>query len=406
MTLLNIAAALIFAWSCAAQPAPDAEIDADLKELTAITGLKIHHPVAYDLVSRDKINQFLNDRLKEAVTPEELRAEELTLKKFGFVPRDFDLAKTTIDLLTEQAAALYDYHSKKLYIMNWTSSALRKEALVHELAHALADQNFHLERFIKKARNNDDSSTARLAVMEGQASWLMAEVDARAMGNTLRGHRQMAEMLSGSMDSASGFPIFEKAPLYIQITLLFPYSQGILFQNSVIERNGPAGFSQVFRHPPVSTQQILHPQKYFAGVTPVPPPLPKPRLPRGYKTLVEGAIGELDHSILLRQYATNQQAGAIAPFWKAGSYSLLENTVEKRTVLLYASEWESVTVARSFFELYEQVLRKKWNKMEVSTRDEHTLAGQGDDGYFLVRLVGPIMTSVEGLPSAEAYPPL
>lgn len=404
MTLLNIATVLIVGWSCAAQPAPDVEIDADLKELTAITGLKIHHPVAYDLVSRDRINQFLNDRLKEAVTPEELRAEELTLKKFGFVPRDFDLARTTIDLLTEQAAALYDYHTRKLYIMSWTSSALRKEALVHELAHALADQNFHLERFIKKARKNDDSSTARMAVMEGQASWLMAEVGARSVGNTLRGRRQMVEMLSESMDSAGGFPIFEKAPLYIQITLLFPYSQGILFQNAVIERSGQAGFSQVFRNPPVSTQQILHPRKYFGGVTPVPPPLPKPRLPRGYKTLVEGAMGELDHSILLRQYAGKQQAGAIAPFWKAGRYSLLENTVEKRTVLLYASEWENVTVARSFFELYEQVLKKKWTRMEAGTRDEHTLAGQGDDGYFMVRLVGPTVTSVEGLPSPEAYP--
>ena len=51
--------------------------------------------------------------------PAELRTEELTLKKFGFVPQDFDLKKTTIDLLTEQTAAFYDFHRKKLYITEW-----------------------------------------------------------------------------------------------------------------------------------------------------------------------------------------------------------------------------------------------------------------------------------------------
>src|SRR5438270_9234431 len=134
------------------------EIGRDLDDLTVITGLKIHHKVPFDLISKDQVNHFLNDRVKDVSTPEELRIEELALKKFGFVPQDFDLAKTTVDLLTEQAAAFYDYHKKKLYITDWAPSGMRQAALAHELAHALADQHFHLEHFIKQSRDDNDLS--------------------------------------------------------------------------------------------------------------------------------------------------------------------------------------------------------------------------------------------------------
>ena len=124
--------------------------------------------------------------MKDNARPEEIRAEELTLKKFGLVPQDFDLAKNTVDLLTEQAAAFYDYNKKKLFITESTPSDTQEPVLAHELSHALADQNFNLARFIRQARKSDDGSTARLAVMEGQATWLMSEYMARKSGQSLK----------------------------------------------------------------------------------------------------------------------------------------------------------------------------------------------------------------------------
>lgn len=391
-------------FSLAQQPSIFEEIDEDLRQLTGITGLKIRHKVAYDLISRDKVNEFLKERIKEAATPEELRVEELALKKFGFVPADFDLAKNTIDLLTEQAAAFYDFHTKKLYITDWTSSSMRQEALTHELAHALADQNFHLKRFIRQARKSDDGALARMAVMEGQASWLMAEAVARKSGQSVQNDPAMIESMSRAMESGSEqFPVFQNAPLYIQQTLIFPYSQGMLFQNAVVREKGQQAFAEVFRNPPVSTQQILHPQKYFRRVTPTSPALPQLHLSRGYKRLAESSMGELDHAILLQQYTTKQQSDAVYPHWLGSRYALFENRPEHRVVLLYASEWDSVTVARTFFELYEETLRKKWKKIEISGKTESTVAGMGDDGYFAVRLQGPIVTSVEGLASPPEF---
>jgi hypothetical protein len=162
-------------------------------QLTGISGMELHHPVPCDFISKEKIGEFLKKRVKDVAKPDEIRAEELTLKKFGFVPPDFDLAKNTVDLLTEQAAAFYDYDKKKLFITDSTPSDNQEPVLAHELSHALADQNFNLSKFIRQGRKSDDGSTARLAVMEGQATWLMSEYLARKNGQTLTDVEGFAE---------------------------------------------------------------------------------------------------------------------------------------------------------------------------------------------------------------------
>ena len=397
-----MAALLVCTAAISAQQPADrsifAEIGKDLQELHEITGLEIHHKVPFDLISKDQVNKFLKDRVAEQSSQEDLRVEAIGLKKFGFVPQDYDLAKNEVDLLTEQAAAFYDYHKKKLYITDWAPKDMREEALIHELAHALADQNFHLERFIRKGGDDDDREMAREAVMEGQATWLMSEAAEREAGQTLKGSPQAVEQMSRAMESdEKEYPVFEATPLYLRRTLVFPYTQGMLFQNAVVEKVGKAAFAEVFRHAPVSTQQILHPEKYFAHVMPAKPPLPHFSGGRGYKHLASGTIGELDHALMMEQYLDKKNAERIAPHWRGGVYGLEEKKAEKRVVLEYAVEWESEEWARQFFEAYQVVLRKKWKKIEVRTSDGSTFAGQGDDGYFVVRLNGPAVSSLEGL---------
>ncbi len=390
-------------------PARAAERDAifdaiasNLAELSQITGLRLHKPVPHQLISRDQVHQFLNDRVKEA-TPDDIRIEELTLKKFGFVPQDFDLAKTTVDLLTEQAAAFYDYHKKKLYITDWTSPDLREAALTHELAHAVADQNFNLGRFLKQASKNDDGSLARMAVMEGQATWLMSESMARRAGGSLKSSPEAAERASKAMDGGGDFPVFDSSPLYLRRTLVFPYSDGMMFQDAVFRKLGDLAFAEVFRHPPVDTQQILHPQKYFAHAEPRTPPLAK-FAARGYKLVAEGDVGELDHSILLTQYRSEREAADLAPHWTGGAYAIYENRKAHKAVLAYSSEWDDAAAARRYFEAYEQVLGKKWSRMEVRKRSAEMIAGSSEDGFFVLRLRDAVVSALEGLPEVVAAP--
>ena len=401
MRRLLALALLVLAWRPAA--ASDGDIPKILEELSEITGLKSKRTIRQESMDKDALRRYLEGRMKEAVNPKELRAEELTLKKFGFVPQDFDLRKTTIDLLTEQAAAFYDYRKKKLFLLSSAPSVMEQALLVHELAHALADQHFHLERFIKK-ESNDDGSIARMAVMEGQASWLMAEYLARRSGQSLKTSPALLDMMSRADTGSEQYPVLAKAPLYIQESLLFPYTAGIRFQHKLYEELGQRAFSEVFRNPPLSSQQILHPDLYRKGVKPSSPRLPELASTRGYRELAVGSIGEIDHSILLRQYVSEDAAKKIAPGWRGGAYRVLEHK-DGRTVLLYVSEWADAETAREFLRLYERVLEKKWKSIEVKERHEFKLRGTGDDGWFCVSVKDRFISSVEGLKSlSEACP--
>jgi hypothetical protein len=369
------------------------------EQLTRISGMPLRHPVPCDFITKEKIKAFLNKRVKEVAKPEDLRAEELTLKKFGLVPPEFDLAKNTVDLLTEQAAAFYDYDRKKLFVTDTTATDTQEPVLSHEVAHAIADQNYNLAKFIKAGRKSDDGSTARLAVMEGQATWLMSELLARKMGQSLKDSPALLAMMSGATENAAGqYPVFDSSPLYLRLTLVFPYTKGMLFQNAVFDRDGQAGFSEVFRKPPVSTQQILHPERYFSGLKPTEPVLPQPDLPKGYKSLVGGSLGELEHAVMLEQYSGKERAAELAPHWRGCAFELLENRRAGRIVLLYTVEWDSEDAAQQYFAAYRLQISKKWKVMTVASESADAVTGTGDDGRFELRRKGALVTSMEGLP--------
>src|SRR5689334_22247024 len=119
---LTLAACGVTAQEQATSSAPSKPVVAALisnieTDLADITGLKFHKDVPYSVIGKAQLRAFLEARMKDAVKPEEIHAEETTLKMFGFLPEDFDLKKATVDLLTEQAAAFYDYHKKKLFIL-------------------------------------------------------------------------------------------------------------------------------------------------------------------------------------------------------------------------------------------------------------------------------------------------
>jgi hypothetical protein len=380
----------------AAQP----DIGQILAELSDISGLAAPAHVHCDRIPRDRLREFLERRVHEEVKPQEIEAEEAALKKLGLAPPDFDLRKTTIDLLTEQAAAFYDFHKKRLFVVDPLEGE-EEFTLVHELAHALADRHFHLEKYISHARDNDDSALARTAVMEGQAVWLTGEYEARQSGRSLKNSPELVARISAENGAGT---VFDRTPRYFQKTLVFPYTGGFLFQQAVVEKMGQAAFVEVFRRPPENTQQILHPEKYFAHAASVRPQLPALPAERAYRAYTDGELGELDHSILFSQYAGAEAAATVTPEWRGGYFRLFAPKHGprdwRRMALAYASVWRGPAPARRAFELYEKVLAGKWKSFQVTSRSATALAGRGDDGYFLVRLDGARLTSLEGLPSS------
>ena len=326
--------------------------------------------------------------------------ESLALKMFGFVPEEYDLKQAIVELMTEQAAAFYDYDRKKLFITESDTSFMEKRAaLVHELAHALADQSFPLGRFMHKGAKSDDAATAREAVVEGQATWLMWGYVSKLGGGEAKVSQMVLDSMKGAATSSvsSQYPVFEKAPLYLRESLIFPYADGLEFSNAVIEKLGKSGFSEVFQRPPVSTQQIIHPDQYLAKKEPTHPSVPEPAKPHNYRRLTEGSVGELDFRVLFNQYADKETAARVPPHWRGGEFRLYETQSDRKPLLTCATEWDSPEAAREFYDAYNAVMPKTWKRFEPREQTANHTTGTGDRGSFELTLDVSKVSSIEGI---------
>jgi len=217
------------------------------KELVKIRGLKFKHKVPYSLRSKDYLRKFLVKSLKKELAGAKFKAYDITLKKFGFVPANFDTWNFLINLYTSEVAGLYDYNTHSMFLMKGKTSLpgmAKQEALMsqygvstgdvllsHEMTHALQDQYFNLKKLIGNAKKmqNDDCENALLAVIEGDATVTMTYYMINTMGNSMGiDMSQMIDLSSmrdmmGEFSSHSGSKQFANAPLFFKRSMLFPY---------------------------------------------------------------------------------------------------------------------------------------------------------------------------------------
>jgi hypothetical protein len=378
------------------------QLDHIVKTLSEITGLEQKRAVPYGRMNKSQLHHFLAKRMKSSMKPEEIHADELSLKLFGLVPPDFDLKQSTLDLLTEQAAAFYDYQEKKLFLLDTSSFTEEEVTLAHELSHALVDQHFDMNKFMEEGPTNDDENLAHSAVVEGQATWLMVAYQLKQSGAKPVPTPQMLKQMTEGSDSGSAqYPVLSASPLYIQKSLLFPYVEGTVFFDAVYHKLGKESFAAVFTDPPVDSSQIIHPDRYFAHVAASKPAVPAWKLDGSSKKVADGDMGEFDYTILVTMFASKEKAAELAPHLRGSKYRILEMGKEKRPILEYIAEWDTQEHAKEYLAVYKQVLQRKWKECQFLTDTETELGGHGDIGYFTSRLDGTYVTSLEGIRQEE-----
>src|SRR5215510_350729 len=153
------------------------------------TLLPVKHSVKKAMVSREEVEKYIGDKFKDDVDRIRFERSELVLKKFGLLPRQFKLHDFLIKLLGEQVAGYYDEKKKTINLLDWVALDMQKPVMAHELTHALQDQSFDLNKLMKKDEEIekrgpedpnalikiDEESTARTAIMEGQAMVVFAD---------------------------------------------------------------------------------------------------------------------------------------------------------------------------------------------------------------------------------------
>lgn len=334
-----------------------------LQSMSKILALPVKSPLQESIRTKAQIREYLVNEENKEESPQKRYVDRRTLEAFGLIPKGFPLDSFLLDLLTDQVAGLYDPQKKEFFIASWIEPGDQKPVMAHELTHALDDQYFHLDKWEKAVRSNDDASLARDAVIEGSAIAAMMDYTLADLHTSVRELPDIAPFIESSVaDQMDKDPNLAKAPSFVRDELLFPYLDGAKFTQKVLKATGSwTDFQQVFKNPPASTQQILHPDLYFQKVKPETVNLPKLKsdMPRRYVQLDENVVGEFALSEILKQYLGPGDAERFAPMWHGDRYALFENKDTKQTILVVLLALNNDSDTQSFFGAYSKALENK-----------------------------------------------
>jgi hypothetical protein len=348
--------------------------------------------------------------LDEQTTPAEMHATELALKKLGLVPPEFQYRSFVVKLLTEQVAGYYDPKAQQFYLADWIELEGQKPVMAHELTHALQDQHFNLRRFEKWPKGDSDAELAAHALIEGDATLAMTLYMAKnplvalAFIRSLGGTNMASEQI-------------KQAPRAIRESLVFPYEQGSEWATRVYRRGGWASVSHAYTKLPLSSEQILHPEKYFDYEPPVKVALPDVRtlLGTGWKRIDYDVNGEWSFYLILDQFLNaSAESRRAAAGWAGDRYALYEGPRPGDVFIVLVTVWDTKNDAREFFDAYTKRTWRRYSKAEATekTSSENTNAVNADaqipvrqrhewntnEGRVVVELDGSRVLIMEGIP--------
>ena len=373
--------------------------DAVLKETSELRELSILRAVKSGAQSRSEIERMIIKNLDSDTTPAEMHATEALLRVFGLAPNDFQYRSFLIKLLTEQVAGYYDPKAQQFYLADWIELEGQKPVMAHELTHALQDQHFNLKRFDKWPKGDSDAELAAHALIEGDATLAMT------LYMTKHPLVALAFMKSlGSQETSS--EQFKRAPRALRESLLFPYEAGSNWATAVYRRGGWDLVSKAFTKLPQSTEQIMHPEKYFDYEAPLKLTLPdlKPQLGPTWKRIDSDVNGEWGCYLILDEYLNDSaESKKAAAGWAGDEFALYEGANATDLFVLQLTAWDTPEDAREFFDAY---LKRTWNRSAEAKETDvtsKTERGERHDWTSATRrgvleLRGSRVLILEGLP--------
>jgi hypothetical protein len=407
-------------------------VDELIKFSSGETGLPVKSTVKRQITSRATVENYLRQKFEEDESAKRLQRGEIVLKKFGLLDRDFALKPFLLALLKEQIEAYYDAKTKTVYMLDWVDIEEQKPVLAHELTHALQDQHSDLEKWNNQTPDDvslnspddtdhlakDEMDTAREAVVEGQATAVMMDYILKPMGKSLVKDPEVMEFVRQHMEASEDSPVLARAPLLLSESLLFPYREGLSFEQDVwMDQGQAAAFAGTLDRPPSSSWEIINPREYEQHHVPAVPLLPNihPLVDKLYKPYDIGQVGQLDLRILTELFGGEQSAGDLTPAWDGGLYwagqrlsakSPEEQAGTNSIALFYLSVWKNAASARSFARLYADELGRKYSGVKELRSAEFSTGAPGNEEQVYSTNEGPVLITTRGkmVFVAESFP--
>lgn len=405
-------------------------VDEVMQFVSKDSNLAIKHPVKRVMMSREQVNAMLVKKFNEDQSAKRMQRSELVLKKFGLIDRDFQLRPFMVSLLTEQIAGFYDAKTRTMHLLDWIPADQQKTVMAHELTHALQDQRVDLNKWgdvtktdvSKNAKTDrehiatDEASTAREAVTEGQAMVTFIDYMLKDTGKSIASDPTVAERASQMQtESTNDSPILSRAPLLLQQSLLFPYSEGLNFEIALITQKGiDTAFGGALDNPPNTSREIINPNEYLAHKTQPVLVMPDvhPLLDKDWAPYDVGVLGQFDVRVTAELFGGKSMAAAIAPAWDGGVYYAAQKRdatdAQKATTasiaFVYYSQWKSAETARAFMRVYSNYLGRKYRALKVvsGTAQDDAQVYSTEEGDVVLTQKGKSVFVSEGFDRATA----
>lgn len=360
------------------------------QDVLQLRGLEFKRPVPVEMQTPEELRAYIDKQTDEEVPPEKARNLGKIVKRLGLHPGPEieDLRMTMRGVLGSQVAAYYDTDNERIFIIAEGGDEIERGGVyLHELYHALQDQYFNLEDYLSDKRGLDeDQALARVAVVEGEATfaqthWMVSRLfDGKPPpGVVAQGLRMQAEApLSGPEVMADG----EAIPPFILEILVGNYVRGAAFISALQEK----GWDQVEKlyreYPPVSTEQILHPHKWFEreGASRISwPRLKGQRVLRQWELIEDEVLGEVQLRTIFNVNGMRDVAAAAADGWDGDRYAVFRRKGGDDTLLLLRLSWDNEGEATQFVEAYRRLLPVKY-----ADGDEAVSVQQSGSDVFIV----------------------
>ena len=334
-------------------------------QVEGLRGLKATSPVARGVFDTPGLCAYLRDGFHKDNPEALVKATETLYKELGLMAPDADLEKLWLELLTSQVAGLYDDKTKHMYVVSKDGAIGPVEEITyaHEYTHALQDQAFDLRKLVGDATDQSDRTTARSALVEGDATLLMS----------LWAQRYLTPAQLGQVGSApdpASEAILAKMPAILKDPLMFPYTSGLQLAIGAFTTGGYGAVDQLFATPPDTTEQVLHADKLASREQPVKVTFPEDlatRLGDGWKVSLQDTLGEMLLEIVLRDGGATASHDAAAG-WGGDRVALVEGPNGQKAVVLDTT-WDTAADAAEF----EQALAPTVAKLKGMGRSPSVL---------------------------------
>jgi hypothetical protein len=296
-----------------------AEVDRLVVQVSAARRLPFRGTLQARAVTRDAAEAQIGAALSARIA--NLGVEERILKRLGLLAGGADYTKLLAAGPTASPVAIYDPSTRRLLVPDFVPLDRLRIPLIHEIAHAIADQRFDLRQFVTPPPPSPlegDSTRARLALVEGDATLTaMAVIDPRG---AFLGPSALATLADRLRAAASA-----GQPLWLATLSAFTHADGFLFVAGVRAHQPWSAVDALWRDPPDSSEQVLHRAKYESCEAPIPvPESALPALPGFDRPSATDVLGELVVRAWLSTALDEDLAARAAAGWggdRAGIYA-------------------------------------------------------------------------------------